>query len=365
MLATDWTRPLLVATAVCLGCGNDSGGPSDYTGPGKTLKVMTRNVYFGAEVDASLAVSTPEQIPPAVAGLWEAVRQSDFSGRAKLLVDEVVAAQPDIIAFQEMELFRTQSPSDFAPGASPNAQDVAPNGDLLAIMQGELASRGLDYGEPVLVDPHTDIELPSVDASGAVYDLRMTDRNVVFVRPSISASNPRGQDFASSFRVPVAGLGSGIAITLTRGFGAVDLLADGVAFTFVNTHLEVEGFASVQQGQAQNLFDALAPVSGQVILAGDFNSAADGSTTTTYHTVTQTFSDAWPKLNTTDPGFTCCTDINAAALTPTERIDLVLYRGKVRPEAGSLVGLDASARTAGGLLPSDHLGLVTTLTVGQ
>jgi len=70
----------------------------------------------------------------------------------------------------------------------------------------------------------------------------------------------------------VAGLGSGIAITLTAAC-AVDLLADGVAFTFVNTHLEVEGFASVQQGQAQNLFDALAPVSGQVILAGDFNSA--------------------------------------------------------------------------------------------
>ena len=91
MLATDWTRPLLVATAVCLGCGNDSGGPSDYTGPGKTLKVMTRNVYFGAEVDASLAVSTPAQIPPAVAGLWAAVQQSDFPGRAKLIVDEIVA----------------------------------------------------------------------------------------------------------------------------------------------------------------------------------------------------------------------------------------------------------------------------------
>ena len=338
--------------------------PGTYAGPGTTLKVMTRNLYFGAEINSSLATVTVAGIPAQVAGLWAAVQQSDFPGRAKLIVDEIAAEQPDIIAFQEMELFRTQSPSDFVPGASPNAETVAPNGDMLAIIEGELAARGLEYGE-ALVDPHTDLELPSVDASGAIYDLRMTDRNVVFVRPSISASNPRGQDFASSFRVPVAGLGSGISVTLTRGFGAVDLLADGVPFTFVNTHLEVEGFASVQQGQAQNLLDALAPISGQVILAGDFNSAADGSTTTTYHMVTQTFSDAWPKLNTTDPGFTCCTDINAAALTPTERIDLVLYRGKVRPEAGSLVGLDASARTAGGLLPSDHLGLVTTLTVGR
>jgi hypothetical protein len=355
----------MVATAVCLGCGDVPSGPSaSYTGPGTTLKVMTRNVYFGAEVDASLAVSTPAEIPPAVAGLWATVQQSDFLGRAKLIVDEIVAEQPDVIAFQEMELFRMQSPSDFVPGASPNAEDVAPNGDLLLIMQNELAARGLDYGEPVLVDPHTDIELPSVDASGAIYDLRMTDRNVVFVRPSISASNPRGQDFANSFNVPLGGLASGIFIKLTRGFGAVDLVADGVPFTLVNTHLEVENFASVQEGQAHNLLDALAPVSGQVILTGDFNSAADGSTTKTYQIVTQAFSDAWPMVVATDPGFTCCTDIAAAALAPTERIDLVLYRGKVRPEAANLVGLDASARTAGGLLPSDHVGLVTTFTVG-
>ena len=364
--ATGWTRLFLVSLTACSLPAFPPGGTGSYTGPGKTLKVMTRNVYFGAEVDASLAVSTPAAIPPAVAGLWAAVQQSDFPGRAKLLVDEIVAEQPDIIAFQEMELFRMQSPSDFLPGASPNAEDVAPNGDLLTIMQGELAARALDYGEPVLVDPHTDIELPSVDASGATYDLRMTDRNVLFVRPSISASNPRVQDFATSFTVPLGGLSSGISIKLTRGFGAVDLLADGVPFTLVNTHLEVGGFLSAdQEGQAQNLVDALAPVSGQVVLVGDFNSAADGSTTTTYHIVTQAFSDAWPIVVATDPGFTCCTDITAAAFALTERIDLVFCRGKERPEAANLVGLDASARTAGGLLPSDHVGLVTTLTVGQ
>jgi hypothetical protein len=382
MLATPkWNRLFLFSTAVCLVWGCQSGGgtasptapapdagtaPAPYTGPGATLKVMTRNLYFGAEINASLATVTAAEIPAQVATLWATVQQSDFPGRAKLIVDEIVAEQPDIIAFQEMELFRTQSPSDFVPGASPNAETVAPNGDMRAIIEGELAARGLDYGEPVLVDPHTDIELPAVDASGAIYDLRMTDRNVVFVRPNISASNPRGQDFASSFSVPLGGVGSGISIKLARGFGAVDLLADGVPFTMVNTHLEIGGLlASDQEGQAKNLVDALAPLAGQVILAGDFNSPADGSGTTSYQTVTQAFTDAWPVVNATDPGLTCCTDITAAALSPNERIDLVLYRGKVRPEAASVVGLDASARTAGGLLPSDHVGVVTTLTVGQ
>jgi hypothetical protein len=365
--ARHWTRLLMVLTAVGLGCGDGGGGSGGaYTGPGKTVKVMTRNLYFGAEINASMAVATAAEIPPVVASLWATVQQNDFPGRAKLVVDEVVAEQPDIIAFQEMELFRMQSPSDFAPGASPNAEDVAPNGDMLAILKDELAARGLDYGEPVLVDPHTDIELPSADANGAIYDLRMTDRNVVFVRPSISASHPRGQDFASSFSIPLGGLSSGISIKLARGFGAVDLVADGVLFTMVNTHLEVGGFlATDQEGQAKNLVDALAPLAGQVILVGDFNSPADNSGSKSYQTVTQAFTDAWPQVNPTDPGPTCCTDLTEAAISPGERIDLVLYRGKVRPEAASVVGLDASARTPGGLLATDHLGVIATLTIGQ
>jgi len=90
----------------------------------------------------------------------------------------------------------------------------------------------------------------------------------------------------------------------------------------VNTHLEIGGLlASDQEGQAKNLVDALAPLAGQVILAGDFNSPADGSGTTSYQTVTQAFTDAWPVVNATDPGLTCCTDITAAALSPNERID--------------------------------------------
>jgi len=366
----DCARLSPVAIALCLlfGCGgggkrSPSGG---YSGPGASVTVMTRNVFFGAEIDVSLASAPVAEIPAHVAALWAAVQQSDFPGRAKLIADEVAAELPDIIAFQELGLFRIQSPSDFVPGASPNAETVAPNGDLLAIIEDELTARGLDYGAPVVVDPHCDLELPAVDSNGATYDLRMTDRDVVFVRAAISASNPSAQDFASSFTVPVGGLASGISIKLTRGFGTVDLLADGVPFTMVNTHLEVGGFlGSIQEGQAKDLVDALAPLPGQVVLAGDFNSPADGSGSKSYQTVTQAFTDAWPVVNAGDPGFTCCTDITAGAVAPDQRIDLVLYRGKVRPEAAHVVGLDDAQRTAGGLLPSDHVGLVTTLAIGQ
>ena len=330
------------------------------------VKVMTRNLYLGAEIDTAMNVSTRDEIPAAVAALWAQVQQNDFPGRARLIAHEIAAESPDIVALQEVELFRMQSPSDFQPGAAPNAEATAPNGDMLAILQAELVAAGLDYGDPVVTASHSDTELPAVDASGASFDLRMTDRDVVFVRSTLTASNPRAENFASMFSAPLGGLSSGIFVKLSRGYASVDLLAQGVPFTFVNTHLEVGGILStIQESQAKELLDGLAPLAGQVILAGDFNSAADGSTTKSYQTVTGVFADAWPEVNDKDPGPTCCTDLQATAPAPTDRIDLVLYRGKLRPEAAGRVGLDPSERTPGGLLASDHVGVVTTLTVGM
>jgi endonuclease/exonuclease/phosphatase family metal-dependent hydrolase len=326
---------------------------------------MTRNVYLGADFDSALNVSSPALIPAAVAGVWDKVQKSDFPGRARLIAQEVATALPDIVAFQELEWFRMQSPSDFVVGAAPNAEQSAPNGDMLTIMRDALAAAGLDYGDPVVVASHTDTELPGVDAQGVTFDLRMTDRDAVFVRPSLLATNKHTEDFPTLFTVPVGGLGSGIFIKLTRGFATVDLSVQGVPFTFVNTHLEVGGMLSaVQEGQAQDLVRSLPPLAGQVVMAGDFNSAADGSTTASYKTVTGAFADTWPEVNAADPGLTCCTDITAPALAPHERIDLVLTRGKVRAEAATRTGAEAQ-RTAGGLLPSDHLGVLTTLAIGQ
>lgn len=354
----------IIAFLAVSACGG-SEGAGRYTGSGQPVKVMTRNVYLGTDFDSALNVSKPELIPAAVASIWDQVQKSDFPGRARLIAQEVAAAMPDIVAFQELEWFRMQSPSDFVAGAAPNAVTSAPDGDMLTIMKDALAAAGLDYGEPVVVATHMDTELPATDAKGNLFDLRMTDRDAVFVRSGVLFSNQRSEDFTHLFPVPVGGLDSKIFIKLTRGFAAVDLAVQGVPFTFVNTHLEIGGTLSgLQEQQAHELVERLSMLTGQVVLAGDFNSAADGSTTGSYKTVTATFADTWSEVNAADPGLTCCTDIQAPALAPHERIDLILGRGKVRAEAATRTGIE-SARTAGGLLPSDHLGVVATLTIGQ
>ena len=339
------------------------GGTSPGDGAGTPVKVMTRNVFLGAEFDDLLAAASVAEIPARVGALWQAVQAADFAGRAKLIADEVAAELPDVLAVQELELLRMQVPSNFAAsGSAVDADTVAPAGDMLAILQAELTARGLDYGEPAVVVTHTDTEMPGEDALGGTFDLRLTDRDAIFVRPGLTVSNPRAADFPTLIALPVGGLG-GIPVKLKRGYAAIDVNAAGTPFTFVNTHLEVGGLATVfQEAQAGDLLQALADISGPVVAAGDFNSDAAGTTTKSYARLTKVFTDAWSKTNPTDAGPTCCSDLSTAP-APSERIDLVLYRGHVTALSATRVGL--TARTPGGLSASDHQGVVATLSVAR
>jgi endonuclease/exonuclease/phosphatase family metal-dependent hydrolase len=174
------------------------------------------------------------------------------------------------------------------------------------------------------------------------------------------------------FSIPV-GSQIGVPVNLVRALARVDATVAGARFTFANTHLEVGSggnnpqaqalLAPLQEGQARDLLNLLKPVNGPVVLVGDFNSAADGSTTMSYATVAGSFSDAYAKLNPGMPGFTCCTDIMAPTFTATTRIDLVFFRGGVGAQAIAYVGTDPAERTPSGLWPSDHAGVVATLQV--
>jgi endonuclease/exonuclease/phosphatase family metal-dependent hydrolase len=325
---------------------------------------MTRNAFLGAEFDDIVAATSVSEIAARVGAFWQAVQAADFPSRAQLIADEVAAIHPDILAVQELELFRLQTPSNFVVAAPViDAETVAPNGDLLALLQAELLARGLDYGDPAVVAVHTDTEMPGIDAAGATFDLRLTDRDAIFVRRGIAVTNPRAADFPTFIALPVGGSPGGIPVKLKRGYATVDVNVAGTPFTFVETHLEVGGRASIfQEAQANDLVKALAGITGSVVVAGDFNSAAAGTTTRSYTTVTNVFTDAWAQVNAADPGFTCCSDI-AAQPAPTERIDLILFRGNVEAVSATRVGL--TARTPGGLSASDHQGVAATLNVGR
>ena len=87
---------------------------------------------------------------------------------------------------------------------------------------------------------------------------------------------------------------------------AIDAKIHGRVVRVVSTHLEPIS-PPVQIAQALELLSGPAQTTLPLIMLGDFNSAADGSTTATYGLLTAAgLVDTWNAAHPGDPGLTCC-----------------------------------------------------------
>lgn len=319
-------------------------------GPDKVVTVMTRNLYLGASIDPMIAalVQNPASVPVVAAQTWAVVQGTNFPARAGRLAAEIVAADPELVGLQEVSLWRTGPVLSPAP-----AEDVVY--DFLDLLLDSLAARGASY-EAVATSVNTDVEVPS--AIGR--DIRLTDRDVIIAKAKLPVFNAQDGRYQARLQFP---LPTGGVLPAPRGWTSVDVKIRGESFRFFNTHLETEQFAPAQVGQAVELLGILAASPLPVIAVGDFNSDADGGSTPTYAMLTGAgFLDAWPQVSE-DAGLTCCH--NETLTNPTaafhSRIDLVLTRGLPGAVAAQVVGDDPADRTAGGLWPSDHAGVVAVV----
>ena len=132
---------VLLATATAACKKDDDGG---LVGPGTPISVFTHNLYLGSDITPLALLTTPEAIPDATATLWANVQASNFPERAKVLAAQIVAAAPDLVALQEVTLYRRQVPSDHTPGdGTANATEVVL--DFLATLMGEIDAQGGGY----------------------------------------------------------------------------------------------------------------------------------------------------------------------------------------------------------------------------
>lgn len=333
------------------------------SGSGK-VTAMTWNVYVGADVDAIL-VAPADQIPFVVGGAFADLYATDFHLRAVAIVDQIAEHKPHLIALQEISLIRLQSPGDFTVGNPVAAEQVI--FDYLDILMAEIASRGLDYEVAAQVQ-NADVELPMLNPfTYSLDDVRLTDYDVALVRGDVAYTNATAVTYDTYLSVPIPFMPP---IDILRGYAAVDATIGQMTYRFVSTHLESvdEGF---RLAQANELLADLSSVTLPVILAGDFNSPApDGQT---YNFLTGEFEDAWVHnvLPNEGDGFTAPHDYDLLNPTAnlTRRIDLVLVRvpdphpgsQPVGPVQATVIGDELQDRTAAGLWPSDHAGVVATM----
>jgi endonuclease/exonuclease/phosphatase family metal-dependent hydrolase len=364
ILATALTAALALATPAMAKTA-DEGHHHSHHGK-RELTVMTQNLYLGSSLTPAITATTPEAFVQAVAEIYRTAIFTNFPARAEAIADTIAAEDPDLVGLQEVTRWIAQ-PTVAGP--------TPPSFDFLAILQAELEERGLDYrvravsenadiGPAPLVAPAYGCVAPTVP--DCVVTLQ--DRDVILVNDSTRHLKVRrslsGDYVAQEVLTPPVG----DPVSFGRGWAAIDAKYLGRKFRFVTTHLEVEDFAATQEAQGQEFLAGPSRVRGPVIATGDFNSAADQSTTstptTTYADLTDRFyRDAWA-INPGDPGASCC---QTGTLTNpvsqlTIRIDLVLTHGAVRSRAAHLVG---DTPIPGAVAPpfwaSDHAGVVASL----
>lgn len=337
--------------------------------------VMTWNVYVGASIEDAVSVPSPDQIPFAVAEVWGEIQASDFPARARRIADEIAKYRPHLVGLQEINKFYLQTPSDFDPGTF---DPGIPATDLVLDFEQEvldaLAERGLEYDVAIRTENFT-LEFPMFDPGSPTYlsDMRLQDHDLLLVRSDVSWGNEFTKDF--NFNLDYTDI-LGIPIVTDRGFAYVDAEVQGLAFRFAVTHLEPADILpgnvvhpDVEMLQRAQAAELMATVAGDlpIVLVGDLNTDAYGSSTQTYFD----FLDAgYVDAHNQSGGWTCCQD-GGLGTWPSEmdrRVDLVLLNGDFgfgRPVSGAvqtlIVGDSRSDWTDGGLLPSDHAGVVATL----
>ncbi len=347
-----------IAALVCCCCPSSAWANNAHT----TVTVMTRNMDSGTDLGYIFAATDQDSFIQGMAATLAELQASGFQRRAAALADEISATMPDLIALQEVTLWRT------GPMMQPPATTVLY--DQLALLQDELAKRNLHYGV-IAVQAEVDAEAPVPSAD---IDLRTTDRDVILARLDLPQSqfdlfNAQTHRYRSTFSFGNPVLGQ---ITVPSGWIAVDVVVNGSKFRFVSTHLQgtiagVSQAEQVQRQQAHELLAALFFTAVPVVLAGDFNANAEPGpeyTGTAQKIVSAGFVDAWEFAHPGDPGYTWPLfgeDQNSGPTSPNERIDLIFVRA-LHPWFGHEPAVVSAERT-GSTAPfaSDHAGLVVKL----
>jgi endonuclease/exonuclease/phosphatase family metal-dependent hydrolase len=322
-----------------------------------TITVMTRNVDNGTDLGYIFAAQDQASFIRGMAATFAELKDSNFKKRAAALAAEIGATMPDLVALQEVTLWRT------GPILQPPATNILY--DQLDLLLTELNKRDLHYGV-IAVQSEVDAEAPVPTENK---DLRLTDRDIILARldlPQLQFDlfNAQTHRFQAAFAFGNPILGQ---ITVPSGWLSVDGVMNGSPFRFVDTHLQtpiagIPEATAVQLLQTTELLASLASSGMPVILAGDFNANAEignEHTLSVEQIVAAGFTDAWHFAHPFDPGYTWPLfgeDQNSGPTVPSERIDLV-FSGGTHP--ATVVTAERTGMTPP--FASDHAGVVVKL----
>ena len=276
------------------------------------LRVMTYNVYEGADLSIAFSAQTQQEFLIAVGAILANVQATNPPARAAAIARQIGKAQPTLISLQEVTKWSTCPTADFQTCSG-----------------------------PVLV----------------LYK----QRSAILARADIDPSELQTSNIQSaqySAYLPLMILGRDFSVH--RAWISTDVRFHETSFRLIDTQLE-SFHPGVNYLQGQELINGPAATELPVVIGMDANSPANLSGDEFYPTyanfIGSGFDDAWLEANPGTPGLTS----NLLMLPLTKRIDLVLLHGRLTADAAALFGARPSDKTASGLWPSDHVGVAVRL----
>jgi endonuclease/exonuclease/phosphatase family metal-dependent hydrolase len=331
---------LMVALVLAAAVAAPSATTAASTKPPQ-ITVMSRNLFLGADL-IPLAVAQPgDDFERAAGKLLDTVRATDPDARMKLVAGEIANAKPDLVGLQEVTLWKTGPKNDPAP-----ATDVQI--DYLAAIKKELKSRGASYR--VVADQRTlSIEGPTDRG----VDLRFTDGNVVLARKGVKVTNAKSSDFKNQLVIPTAALGD---VSVNRSFNQLDATIGRAKIHFVNAHLEAYS-TDFRLKQAKELVAGpLKSKKRPTVLVGDLNSGPKLPKPADRPPYKAIAAAGFKEARTAT--FNCCFNDDLVSGKWDHIVDHIMTRPKFTLVRSFVTGKE---RTAGGLSPSDHGGVVSVL----
>lgn len=119
-LATVGLFAALVGTLLAIPAGAQAAAPP------VNVKVMTRNLYLGADLTPAIEAATTNEFIRANGQIVRDVDRNNFPVRAKGLAREIQRTKPDLVGLQEVALWRHGPLNDAAPFSCTGGPDDTP-----------------------------------------------------------------------------------------------------------------------------------------------------------------------------------------------------------------------------------------------
>ncbi|WP_109508829.1 endonuclease/exonuclease/phosphatase family protein [Nocardioides speluncae] len=297
------------------------------------IRVATYNIYLGAEL-SPLVLLEPGKLDEHAQTLRATLRRTHFPSRARAIAKLLVRERIDLVGLQEVTTW-TEAGEVFS--------------DALAELTDALEELGAPY------DVHAFNRSFGGSAKSGTLDMSLTG-GCAILRRRDSAATVVGESVAVFDATMTLPPSPEVEIAVTRGWSRVDLDVDGRPLTLVNTHTEAYD-DDIRDAQREQMVAGLGD--GPTVVVGDFNALPDDVG------MPKEYADAWLAAGN-DPagGLTWgqAPDLSNPENTASLRIDFVFVRD-AEVTGCSVVGFDPADRTADGVWPSDHAGVVAEILV--